>query len=132
MSWRIERETRMLAERLERGDPFWPAQVTVAAAIALNLALTNRITIGPFWLHPGIEGVLLVALVVISPRRASEHSRVTRCFALCVIGIVNLAKVVSLALLMRYLVRGGKASGHQLRRADIVLACTKCLLFAVR
>ena len=131
MSWRIERETRMLAGRLERGDPFWPAQVTVAAAIALNLALTNRITIGPFWLLPGIEGVLLVALVVISPRRASEHSRVARRFALGVIGLVSLANVVSLALLVHYLVRGGKAGGHQLILSGIVLWATNVLLFAV-
>src|SRR3989442_13907349 len=105
MSWRIERETRMLAERLERGDPFWPAQVTVAAAIPLNLALTNRITIGPFWLLPGIQGVLLVALLVISPRRASEHSRVARRFALGVIGLVSLATVYLLTRLMHYAVR---------------------------
>src|SRR2546429_9223083 len=99
MSWRIERETRMLAERLERGDPYWPAQVTVAAAIALNLVLSDSVTIGPTWVLPSIEGALLVALIVIAPARATAHSHRRRAFGLSVVAVASLANVVSLGLL---------------------------------
>ena len=47
------------------------------------------------------------------------------------IGLVSLANVVSLALLVHYLVRGGKAGGHQLILSGIVLWATNVLLFAV-
>jgi uncharacterized membrane protein len=130
MSWRIERETQALRDRLERGDPFWPAQVTVGLAIALNLALTKRITIGPFWLLPAIEAVMLIALVVMAPQRATEHSPLRK-FALAVIGLVSLANIVSLGLLVHYLINGGKAGGHPLILSGVVLWGTNVLLFAV-
>jgi len=54
-------------EALGRRDPFWPAQVTVAAAIALSLDLPNKTTIAQVWLIPSIEGVLLLGLVMSTP-----------------------------------------------------------------
>jgi uncharacterized membrane protein len=131
MSTRIQFETAWLRNRLERGDPFWPAQLTVAAAIALNFALSERVTIGPTWLLPSVEAALLVVLVAIVPARATAHSRVRRRFALAFIGLVSVANVVSLALLVHYLINGGKAGGHKLILSGVVLWATNVLLFAV-
>src|SRR5438105_11631522 len=114
MSWRLEAETARLRARLEQGDPFWPAQLAVAAAIALNLALADRVTVGPTWLLPSVEGALLVALVIISPSRAATHSPRIRRFALAVIGLVSLANIASLGLLLPYLVNGCKVGGPRL------------------
>jgi uncharacterized membrane protein len=124
-------ETARVRNRLERGDPFWPAQLSVAAAIALNLVLSKKVTIGPVWLLPSVEGVLFIALVVIAPSRATAHSRRRRQFALAVIGLVSLTNVVSLGLLIHYLINGGKAGGHKLILSGIVLWATNVLLFAV-
>src|SRR6202040_55392 len=63
MSWRLRLETQRVTDRLEHGDPYWPAQLAVGVAIALNLVLTERVTVGPSWLLAAVEGVLLVALV---------------------------------------------------------------------
>jgi uncharacterized membrane protein len=131
MPTRLELETARVRDRLERGDPYWPAQVTVAAAIALNLVLSDSVTIGPTWVLPSIEGALLVALVVIAPARATAHSRRRRAFGLTVVAVVSLANVVSLGLLVHYLVNGGAAGGHQLILSGAALWATNVLLFAV-
>jgi uncharacterized membrane protein len=131
MSSRLQLETARVRDRLERGDPYWPAQLTVAAAIALNLALTERVTVGPRWFLPSVEGLLLIALVVIAPTRATEHSQARRNFALAFIGFVSLTNVVSLGLLLHYLINGGKAGGHELILSGALLWVTNVLLFAV-
>jgi hypothetical protein len=64
---RLQLETDRVRDRIEHGDPYWPAQLAVGLAIVLNLSLASQITIGPRWLLPGVEGILLVALVVIAP-----------------------------------------------------------------
>jgi uncharacterized membrane protein len=131
MPWRLEMEAARVRDRLERGDPYWPAQLSVAAAIALNFALSERVTIGPTWMLPSVEGVLLAALVVVAPARATAHSRGRRRFALAVVGFVSLANVVSLALLVHFLIRGGTANGERLILSGAALWATNVLLFAV-
>lgn len=124
-------EAERLRARLEQGDPLWPAQLTVAAAIALNLTLADRVTVGPTWLLPSVEGALLAALVIIAPSRAATHARGIRRFALGVIGLVSVANIVSLGLLVHYLVNGGKVGGHALILSGVVLWGTNVLLFSV-
>ncbi len=131
MSRRVQLETTRLRDRLERGDPYWPAQLAVAAAIALHLTLSHKLVIGPKWLVPGVEGLLLLVLVVMAPARATTRSVGQRRFALGVIGLVTLTNVVSLTLLVHYLINGGKAGGHSLVLSGVVLWATNVLLFAV-
>ena len=58
-----------------RRDPFWPAQLTVLAAIVLSLDLPSYLTINNVWLIPSVEGVLLLALVATSPRGGRHRGR---------------------------------------------------------
>jgi hypothetical protein len=131
MPGRLQLETARLRDRLERGDPLWPAQLAVAAAIALHLTLSQKVVIGPKWLVPGVEGLLLLVLVAIAPARATVRSLRVRRFALFVIGLVTLTNVVSLGLLVHFLINGGKAGGHSLILSGIVLWVTNVLIFAV-
>jgi hypothetical protein len=130
-TFRLQKEAERVRDRVERGDPYWPAQLTVAVAIGLNLALSERVTVGPTWLLPGVEGVLLVALIVVAPARATAHSLARRRLSLAVIGLVSLAYVVSVGLLVHFLVNGGVAGGHRLILSGAVLWATNVLLFAV-
>ena len=41
---------------IERWLPFWEPQLLVACAIALQLSLSNAVTVGPTWLLPVLEG----------------------------------------------------------------------------
>jgi uncharacterized membrane protein len=128
---RVLNEVERVRDRAERGDPYWPAQPTVAVAIALNLTLSQRVTVGPVWLLPAVEAVLLVALVVIAPARATRHSTGRRRLSLAVVGLVSLGNVVSLGLLVHFLINGGAAGGHKLILSGTVLWATNVLLFAV-
>jgi len=131
MSSRLHYEAERIRERVERGDPFWPAQLAVAATIALNVVLSEPVRLGPVWLLPGVEALLLVALVVVMPARATAHSLGRRRFSLVVLGIVSVANAASLARLVQHLVNGDSAGGHALLLSGAVLWCTNVLLFAV-
>jgi len=125
-------EHERVAGRVNHGDPFWPAQAAVALAIALNVAfLSEKVAIKPVWLLPAVEAVLLVALVIVVPARATQHSRGRRTFSLVVVGLVSLTNIVSLARLINYLVSGGHANGRALIVSGAVLWATSVLLFAV-
>ena len=58
-------------------EPFWPAQLTAAAALVLYLTLPHALIMGPKWLVPGVEGVLLLGLVITTPTR--HHNQSSRC-----------------------------------------------------
>jgi hypothetical protein len=118
-------------QRLARRDPFWQAQLTAIAAIALYLALPEKLTVGPTWLLPTLEGLLVVGLIVAMPNPAMQYSPWRRHFAIALIGLVSAANLASLLLLIHYLLKGGKAGGHALILSGVVLWVTNVLLFAL-
>jgi uncharacterized membrane protein len=125
-------EADHLRRRVEEGDPFWPAQLAVGIAIALNLPLSGKLTIGPNWLLPAVEGALLVALVTSLPARGNRRHAGHRWFALSVVGLVTLANIVSIGLLVHYLLgHHAHVQGRPLIASGAVLLATNILLFAV-
>jgi hypothetical protein len=125
------RPERRALTRLERGDPFWPSQVAVALIIALQLTLTDQVSPGPWWLAPAIEALLLIALVIVTPRRATRHTAGRRALALAVVTVVSLINVAALVLLIHYLVTGGEADGEGLVLSGVKILGTNVLLFAL-
>lgn len=116
---------------LERLDPFWGPQLVVAAALVLDLSLPNRLTIGPTWLLPSVEALLLAALVAMSPARSIRHSPARRNVSMGLIGLVSAVNLYSLVELCRFLLHGHKVNGHHLILAGIVLWVTNVLLFGL-
>jgi uncharacterized membrane protein len=118
------------AEEFARRDPFWPAQISVLATIALDLDLPNRLTLRPGWILPTLEGVLLIGLIAITPWQAGIQ-RQRRVVALTLIGVVSAANLLSLGLLVHYLLHTGHIQGIDLIRAGAEIWVTNVLLFAV-
>lgn len=114
-----------------REDALWPGQLTLAAIIVLSLTLPERLTVGPTWMMPIIEAVGLVAVVAATPRQNQRYSRRRRDFSRALVGLVSATYVASLWLLVHYLVKGGKAGGHPLISAGVVLWVDNVLLFAI-
>jgi uncharacterized membrane protein len=131
MSMRLGMEAARVQDRVEHGDPYWPAQLAVGLAIVLHLALAKQVIIGPRYLVPVIEAVLLASLVYIAPARATEHRVGQRRFALAVVAMVSLVNIVLLARLIDHLVNGSAIHGKPLILSGAVLWVTNVLLFAV-
>jgi hypothetical protein len=124
--------TAGIAAALTRWDPYVGPQIAVLAAILLDLALPKKLTIGPTWLLPSVEALLLVGLFAISSSRGVRRSPGRRVFAMLLIGLVSAVNIVSLILLSNELLKGGRPeNGHRLILAGVVLWVTNVLLFGV-
>ncbi len=120
-----------MGRRLGQHDPFLGAQLVVVAAIALYLALPDRLAIGPIWIVPSVEGALAIALIAATPHPAMRYSVIRRRLAIGLTATVSAVNLISLGLLVHYLLVGGKAGGRRLILAGIVLWITNVLLFGL-
>src|SRR5205807_2377555 len=76
---------------------YWPAQLCVLGAILLQVRLPEKVTVGPTWMLPALEGALLIGLAATTPSgRADEDHPVRRRIALGLIAFVNAANAASL------------------------------------
>jgi hypothetical protein len=118
---------------LARHDAFWGPQLVVAGALLLDFSLPEKLTLGPNWLLPSVEGLLLLGLVIASPHPRLRHSPARRRIAIGLIGIVSAVNIVSLVLLCHYLLHHGAKphEGRPLIYAGIVLWVTNVLLFGL-
>jgi len=102
-------------------EPRWPASLAVLMALALYWFLPEKLTLGPNWLVPVFELALLIPLSVVSPMRRKDEPRWQRYAAVALIALVNVANLVSLALLVHDLLQG-KANGKQIVGAPLLFS----------
>jgi hypothetical protein len=112
-------------------EPFWPAQLAAAIALAVYLTLPHKLVMGPRWLVPSVEGVLLVGLVVTTPTRHLGQSPRRRAVIILLLGLVSATTLVSLILLAHFLLQGSKAGGGPLIVAGGELWLTTILVFGI-
>ncbi len=122
---------RRLADAVSRRDSVLGPQLVIAAAILLDLALPQKLTIGPSWLLPVVEGALLLGILVASPHPQVRHSPLRRQIALALTGFVSAVNIFSLVELCNYLLGGGQENGKALILAGVVLWVTNVLLFGL-
>lgn len=112
---------------------YWPSQLCVLGAILLQVRLPGKLTVGPTWLLPSLEGALLVGLAASTPRgRVDEDHLVRRRVALGLIALVNIANAISLYLLAHELLHKKLAvSGTSLILSGVAIWLTNLLIFAL-
>jgi hypothetical protein len=120
-----------LRDRLDRLDPFWFAQLTVLAAILLGVALPSHLTLGTPWVVPAVETVLLIGLVLTTPRPPTQHDETRRRLRIGLVSVVSAVNVVAHFLLAQALVAGAHVTGRTLLEGGVLLWLTAVLLFAV-
>jgi uncharacterized membrane protein len=112
-------------------ESIWPAQLTVLAAICLQLTLPKRLTVGPAWLLPGLEAVLVVGLLAATPRQLESEHNLRRRLAVGLVALVSAANVFSLVELSHYLLNHNVDHGHQLIVAGALIWLTNFLIFGL-
>lgn len=121
----------------------WLAAFAALVAAVLYTRLPGKFIFGPHatvatifrWLVPGLVVVLVAALVVIHREELRIHHTIRtllrRRMAITLIAVINAANVLSIVLLVRFIINGGKATGHELVLASIDIWWTNIIVFAL-
>ncbi len=114
-------------------EPRWHASIAVVLAVILYITLPPRLTFGPLWLAPLLTFGLLIPLSISAPGRRGEK-RWQRAASIALIAVVNVANILSLALLIRSLahpMHRRVATGEELLLAAFQIWLTNVLVFAL-
>jgi uncharacterized membrane protein len=105
--------------------------VTILAAIGLEVALPARLTVGPSWLIPSLEGALLIGLFFATPNMLEhEHPRRRR-VAIGLTAIVTAANIYSLGALTHFLLHHKVENGRELIGSGVLIWLTNFLIFGL-
>jgi uncharacterized membrane protein len=125
---REKRERRTAWGTPTQKESRWQARIAVIVAALLYLTLPGKYTLGPEWVFPALEGVLLIILTFWSGRMADKPARIA---ALALIAIVSIANLASLVLLVRALAHGLHIPGRELLYSAIAIWLTNVIVFAL-
>jgi uncharacterized membrane protein len=93
-------------------EPRWPVALAISAFIAISLALRfavpDRESLGPAWLVPTVEVLMLVALLAADPTRVVARRWWLRRVSLALVVILAAAVGASTVKLIYDLIEGGK------------------------
>jgi hypothetical protein len=112
-------------------EPFWEAQLAVAVTIVLYLVLPAKLTVGPRWLIPVLEGALLIGLAISTPYRHHTQSPIHRRLTIGLVAIVTVANFTAEGLLISNLLKGGGAGGRSLVMAAAAIWFTNVAVFGL-
>lgn len=118
-------------------EPYWPVVLAVLVFIAITITLRavqpHRETLGPPWLVPGIEIALLAVLLAADPARVTKRGRWLRPLAIVLVFTLAGAALVSTAVLITELIRGGKVTeeASSLLASGAVIWLGNCLVFGL-
>ena len=101
--------------RSTRGEHRWPINLSVIAAIVLQLLLAPQF-IEPFprFVMPVLEGALLVGLTIADPVRVERGGTAIRVATICQIVLITIANSASAVLLIRAIL-DGQVGNHATR-----------------
>lgn len=118
-------------------EPRWPIALALSLFIALTIVLrtlqSHRESLVNPWLIPAVEIALLVALIAADPLRVSRRSAWLRRIAIVLVVSLVVAALVSTAVLVTDLIRGGKvtSSASTLLASGVLIWLGNCLAFGL-
>jgi Protein of unknown function (DUF1345) len=115
------------------GEVRWPVTICVAAAIALQNAVPDRLVlVRPVWVLPVVQALLLLVLVAANPHRINRQSKALRMVSLVLVALVSLANMWSVALLCQQITDGSMhGSAKQLLITGGAVWLTNVVVFAL-
>jgi hypothetical protein len=115
------------------GEPRWHAALAVVLALLLYVTLPPRVVVGPYWLLPLVVLVILVPLMIISPRRHEEASW-QRWMSISNVVVLNGFNVATIALLFVWQLSAHHQkhiSGEDLLLAAVQIWLTNIIVYAL-
>jgi hypothetical protein len=88
----------------------WPMAAAVLVAVILMASFPERWSVGPIWLIPACECVLLVALVIGDPGRIDRRSNAMRIISIALVAVLVLSTLWNTGHLIDELITGGHAT----------------------
>jgi hypothetical protein len=80
----------------------------IIAAMVLTVLLPKEVRAGPSWLLPGLEGLLLVGLIVGDPGKIDRRSALLRRLSIALVGLLVFDALWSTSWLVEALIEGSK------------------------
>jgi uncharacterized membrane protein len=118
-------------QRRTLGEYRWPAAVVTLALPAAAL-VTPEMALGPRWLVPALEVMLLQAIVVANPARVSRRAPTLRLLELCLLAIAGLVIATSIGKVLHQIwTLPEQADGRRLLLTGGVIWLTNILFFAL-
>ena len=115
----------------DEGESRWPAAGAVIVVIVLHLTLPQSLTVLPDWVVPSILAVLLVPLLVGSPRRHHEAAVWSRRLSLVVLGVLAVTLFTSIGMLLDEILTNPDADARTLIWSGFALWVTSVVAFGL-
>ena len=112
-------------------EPRWQAAIALIAAMALFSFLPESLIVGPWWLLPALEAVLLVPLVLVDPDRRSPGSDRFRVVSILLIVLITLANISAIGALVHDLLVTADIDGKPLIYSAIALWINNVVVFGL-
>ena len=112
-------------------EPYWHVQLAVLVAIALQLGLTDKLTVGPKYVIAGFEILLVVALAVVVRRGHKVILHIRRVMAITLIALISAANIASLILVIDDLFGTKQISGRELIISGLAIYITNIIIFGL-
>jgi hypothetical protein len=105
----------------------------VAAAMVLTILMPDEVRLGPNWLLPTVEGVLLLALIVADPVAISRRSRLLRTTSIGLVLVLVFGSLWATGSLIDDLIHGGPEtnSASDLLEAGSIVWVSNNIAFAL-
>jgi hypothetical protein len=115
------------------GEARWPMVGAVVAALVLTILLPAEVRLGPTWLLPAIEGVLLVAIVVSDPAEITRRSTLLRALSIGLVSVLVFGSLWATVSLISDLIHGGPEtnSASDLLAAGAIVWTSNNIAFAL-
>ncbi|HUA13037.1 MAG TPA: hypothetical protein VL989_00850 [Candidatus Sulfotelmatobacter sp.] len=112
-------------------EPYWHVHLALIIAIALQLGLSDKLTIGPKYWIAGFEVLLIIALAITVKRGHRVFKHIRRAMAIVLIAIISAANIVSLVLVINDLFNSKQISGKELIISGLAIYVTNIIIFGV-
>lgn len=122
---------QLFLDKHHKVDPLWHVQLVLLGVIFLQLMLPDSVMLLPRYVLPALEIICMVALQLVTPKKAVFESATRRVVILALIAVVLLANVSSLALVLQALFSTGKNDAAHLLLAAADIYITNIAMFAL-